>query len=417
MYNAEPPPLVAPGGSPGGDFFSAFPAHQRQYPRMNTHNSPWSPTHEPPPPWVQPPPPSAPPAWFTGNTGFSAPPPGPQWDAPSPFHQQTELDPFDPWSQRPAAPPWSSGIPMRPAESAFGQPIGPGFFGANAGHAPSQNYNPWNAIVRSTSERAAPRHTTPQPAWEPPPHQPWDTVRPKSAGPGGRAHSPFRGPPIHLIPDTWSASNLARRPRDWRPSYNPRASFLSSLSGLPSILKIQSDVQEFTDPTKRRLCQLLEYHPTGPPISHDLRLDPLHPSYPISHSRPGTNPSPFGELEMAQFATTPGANVLRVLHPRLPWYIDVQSTHPNEITVMDVLDQVYNALQTPILPRHFWNEVLSDADRREIGQAYSKRVSLLQGGKEKGILWIDFLCDEVIFEGLVRTKGGLWEIKTRRALY
>jgi len=118
---------------------------------------------------------------------------------------------------------------------------------------------------------------------------------------------------------------------------------------------------------------------------------------------------------MAQFATTPPANVLRLFHPRLPWYIDVTQLHPNGITVMDIIGQVYTALTQQILPRHYWNDVLTAGDRAEIGKAYGRRVALLGGGAENGILWIDFLSEDVIFEGLARTKGGLWEIKTRRA--
>jgi hypothetical protein len=83
--------------------------------------------------------------------------------------------------------------------------------------------------------------------------------------------------------------------------------------------------------------------------------------------------------------------------------------------VYDVLSQLYDELQQPIMARHYWNDALNEKDRRDIGKAYNRRVKLLGSGGEKGILWIDFLCGEIIFEGLSKVKGGLWEIKTRNA--
>lgn len=322
-----------------------------------------------------------------------------------------ELGSNEPW---PSA--WTSSIPTRPSESTFGQPITSGFFGTN--NPPNPNTSNWNGIIRSTSEHTAiPQSASP---WWSPSHQGWDIPRPKSAAGSGRPHTPYPariGTPAHLIPDTWDETNLARRPRDWRAGYNPRASFLSSLSVLPSVLKSQSDVQELTDPTKRRLSALLEYHPTQPPVTHDLRLNPLHNMSPILHARMSTNDhrKPFDDLDFAQFATTPPASLLRLVHPRLPWYIDIRQTHPNGITVYDVIHQIYEELQQQILSRHYYNDVLSEKDRKEIAQAYHRRVDLLRSGKENGILWIDFLGGEVIFEGLAKAKGGLWEIKTRNA--
>lgn len=83
---------------------------------------------------------------------------------------------------------------------------------------------------------------------------------------------------------------------------------------------------------------------------------------------------------------------------------------------MDIIAQIYVALTQQILPRHYWNDVLTAADRAEIGKAYGRRVALLGGGAENGILWVDFLSEDVIFEGLARAKGGLWEIKTGRLI-
>ncbi|KAF5361064.1 hypothetical protein D9756_004465 [Leucocoprinus leucothites] len=442
----NPPPTA------GDDVFAAFPGHQRS--RSASNGSPWPAARNLPPTWV-PPPSSAPPPWANSHPRS----PTLAWNTSSPFRNPMELNNnSDPWNEsgwgrlaepdlgRPAESGWDRpaaesdwgrlaesgwdrpaetdwGRPAeagwgRPTESAFGQPMTPGFFGSNAG--PSNGQNPWNGMVRSTSER------TPAPAAPPPwaaqsPGLGWDIPRPKSAIGPGRPYPPspsIRSTiPAHLIPDTWDESNLARRPRDWRMSYNPRASFLSSLSVLPSVLKNQSDVQEYTDPTKRRLSRSLEYHAGQPPISHDLRIDPFSTRNPILHAQTSTNdyPNPFSELDMAQFATTPQAKFLRLFHPKLPWYIDIHQSFPNGVTVGDILTQMYGQLGQQILPRHFWNDVLNEKDRKDIGKAYRRRTGLLKSGAEHGILWIDFLCGEVIFEGFVRHKGGLWEIKTRNA--
>jgi len=119
----------------------------------------------------------------------------------------------------------------------------------------------------------------------------------------------------------------------------------------------------------------------------------------------------FSDLDIAQFATTPPARFLRLFHPKLPWYIDIKPLRPNGIIVGDVLLQLYAQLRQQILPQHYWNDVLSQQDRSEISNAYMRRTR--ESDEGHGILWIDFLCDEVVFEGLIRTKGGLWEIKTR----
>lgn len=229
-----------------------------------------------------------------------------------------------------------------------------------------------------------------------------------------------------LIPDTLDKTNLARRPRDWRAAYNPRASFLSNLLALSSFSKNRSDVQGdnsffynncnvihhriYIDPIKRRLTSSLEYDAGRPPVIHDLR----HNTYgPIFHARTLTNDrqTAFSDLDIAQFATTPPARFLRLFHPKLPWYIDIQPLRPNGIIVGDVLFQLYAQLRQQILPQHYWNDVLSQQDRSEISNAYMRRTR--ESDEGHGILWIDFLCDEVVFEGLIRTKGGLWEIKTR----
>ncbi|XP_006457683.1 hypothetical protein AGABI2DRAFT_213197 [Agaricus bisporus var. bisporus H97] len=373
--------------------------------------SPWSSTYDSPPL-------SAPPTWSASPaTASYSHYPHPHshshsWGAPSPYNTgQSNATPGHAWADPPKSPPWASNTPARPTNSAFGQPVSPGFFGAgNQLPGSPDPSNPWNGMIRSTSEQltAAPPYMTPA-------DRPWELSRSKSAGADyKRSHTPSRTPiPSHRLPDTLGSANLAKRPKDWRANYNPRASFLSSIPGLHSS-KYQSDVAEYTDSTKRRPSSLMEYNPSHPLFSHDLRFDPLHQLTLIKHVNQGEFRNPLSTIELSQFAVTPATNYLRVFHPRLPWYIDIHSD-PDNITVADVLGEIHAQLMQPILPRHYWNEALTHANRDEIALAYDRRVTLLNSGRENGILWIDFLCDEVIFQGLTRAKGGLLEMKTRKA--
>ena len=83
---------------------------------------------------------------------------------------------------------------------------------------------------------------------------------------------------------------------------------------------------------------------------------------------------------------------------------------------------------TPIVGRHFWNEDISDEVRREVGLAFQERVGIGPvghpgypaagardpGEAERGVVQVDFLGAKVVFEGLVRGKNGMFEMKLRR---
>ncbi|KAJ3575508.1 hypothetical protein NP233_g1043 [Leucocoprinus birnbaumii] len=356
---------------PHDDMFAAFPGHNKS--ASHGGGSPWGPPQNQPPSWVQSATP-APPAWATSSPHS----PTLAWGAPSPFGNQGGSD--DHWGTGGGGG-WGSAA----RDSAFGAPMTPGFFGANA----SPNNTPWSGIMqRSTSEYTSP-HTA-APPWATP-HSPasgWNHIpRPKSAIGAGKYFPPSPSRiPAHLIPDTWDETNLARRPRDWRATYNPRASFLSSITVIPSAIKNLSDVQEYSDPAKRRMTPSLEYHAHQPPVNHDLRLDPFDPKTPIYHAQSSTQQfrNPFSDLDMAQFATSPTAKFLRLFHPRLPWYIDIHQSHPNGITVGDILTQLWTQLEQQILPRHYWNDVLNEKDRKDIGKAYKRRTDLVGVGEGTG---------------------------------
>jgi len=105
---------------------------------------------------------------------------------------------------------------------------------------------------------------------------------------------------------------------------------------------------------------------------------------------------------------------MRLFHPRLPWYIDIQQSHPNGVTVYDIFSQMNQQLHQPIQSKHYWNEDLGELDRSSISDAYQARCKGDLRLLATGVLKVDFLGKKPIFEGLTRASKGLWEIKTAK---
>jgi hypothetical protein len=86
----------------------------------------------------------------------------------------------------------------------------------------------------------------------------------------------------------------------------------------------------------------------------------------------------------------------------------------NGVTVFDVLVQMFEQLDAPITGKHWWNEEIDDVMRGKMTGAYYERTS---GSKEetmRGVKRVDFLRGKWVFEGLVKGRNGMWEMKTRR---
>ncbi|KAF9477290.1 hypothetical protein BDN70DRAFT_934364 [Pholiota conissans] len=242
-------------------------------------------------------------------------------------------------------------------------------------------------------------------------------------------------PPAYARGDLWDEHNLARRPRDWRADFTGReglAGYLPQM--LPSVLKPKTDVRgtcfiillllatrttiltdhlpEWTDSERRDIHPLLLYKPPYPPIDYDLRnaSAPFDPGM-ITFA---TLDRPHNDIDLAQLACQPASSFMRLLHPRLPWYIDVYSSHPNGVTVFDIFRAITAQLGTPIHGRHFWNESLSAGDRAAITAAFQLRCRGREALIPRGVLQVDFLGDKCLFQGLVRGAHGMWEIKTTK---
>ncbi|KAK6992567.1 hypothetical protein R3P38DRAFT_2569505 [Favolaschia claudopus] len=212
----------------------------------------------------------------------------------------------------------------------------------------------------------------------------------------------------------FDANNLSRRPDDWRDGYSPRGIAGADLS-LSSFFrvgrKVSADPNDWTDQKKRLLCRPLTYSSGRTNISYDLRRAPDQSPY-------MGNFQPRSPQDMYEMAVTPFAARMRLVHPRLPWYVDVGARFTaNGITILDVLHSLFDTLNRPIAARDFWNEEMGKKDRDSLTKTYKERCA--KRGDElgvreelaKGIYKVDFLGADCIFVGLVR-RNGIWEIKT-----
>ncbi|KAG6894419.1 hypothetical protein C0993_011580 [Termitomyces sp. T159_Od127] len=195
----------------------------------------------------------------------------------------------------------------------------------------------------------------------------------------------------------YNPSNPAPRPKDFRVGYELRKPLIP-------INRLFNRFAKDEDPIKRVITDLLMYRRADLCISYDLRDPPEQgQSFPAFGRR-------YDDRGLAQFATSPPAEYMRIFHVLLPWYIDVKQG--NSITVRDVVEQVFSVLQEPICAQHYFTEELDSAARERISMAFQLRTQGNEVEKAQGIKKIDYLEDKFIFVGLVRTWYGRWEMKT-----
>jgi hypothetical protein len=149
-----------------------------------------------------------------------------------------------------------------------------------------------------------------------------------------------------------------------------------------------------------------------PVLAFDLRAD--HPFDPANLELLATRGRPFNPTDLAQLATARAVAQLRFYHPRLPWHVDVRAAQPNGVLVADVLHQLHAALHRPIRARDFANRALSAADRERITGAYRARCADRVDVMHHGVRQVDFMGPDVILQGFVEGKNGMWLMKTTR---
>ena len=89
-------------------------------------------------------------------------------------------------------------------------------------------------------------------------------------------------------------------------------------------------------------------------------------------------------------------------------------SHANGVTVYDVLVHIFQQLDLPITGKHWWNEEIDDVLRGKMTAAFHERTRHHQEEAARGVKRVDFLRERCIFEGLVKGRNGLWEMKPRK---
>ncbi|KAG6887730.1 hypothetical protein C0995_013285 [Termitomyces sp. Mi166 len=240
-----------------------------------------------------------------------------------------------------------------------------------------------------------------------------------SAEPMGRPRSQSQSRADYPEHDS---ENLGRRPEDWRPDYEARRSPIlrnqrTDVEGNRPLYTVSPERQfisytlsEFKDPIYRTIHGTLAYNPADPCVFYDLRFVPTTPILTFPHLE-----RPYNDIDFAQLATNPPVNKMRLFHPLLPWYIDIEQHQENGVTVQDVIMQIHIELQTQIYGRDYFNEEMGSSGRERIARAFERRTQGPEGEEErkKGIRRVDYLEDRVVFVGLVRARDGLWEMKMK----
>jgi len=154
----------------------------------------------------------------------------------------------------------------------------------------------------------------------------------------------------------------------------------------------------------------LRYNGQDPPVYWDIQAGPSTVLFRDLQRPPMTG-------EFTRFVCEPPARLMRIYHARMPWYVDVQATNnPVGVTFADLFSAIYNVMQVQIVDADFNNDELDDEERKRITAAYRNRVGSDQAEALKGIRRVDFLMGRSIFEGLVKGKEGLWEMKTTKPI-
>jgi hypothetical protein len=98
---------------------------------------------------------------------------------------------------------------------------------------------------------------------------------------------------------------------------------------------------------------------------------------------------------------------MRLIHPRLPWNIDVYATNPTGVDLGDLFRAIWTYLRIPIQQTDFWNNEMSDTDRDKISHVWKVRCDGDPFERECGVTRVDFSRKHVVLEGLVKGCNGM----------
>ena len=105
---------------------------------------------------------------------------------------------------------------------------------------------------------------------------------------------------------------------------------------------------------------------------------------------------------------------MRIFSDYYPWDIEIGASTPVGVTMHDMFRAIWESTQSPIRHEDFWNSEMDDGVRARISNAYHLRCGDNQEALNSGVRRVDFFMDRVLFEGLVRTKDGSFEMKIKK---
>jgi len=103
-------------------------------------------------------------------------------------------------------------------------------------------------------------------------------------------------------------------------------------------------------------------------------------------------------------ATSPGVTKLRLICKDIPWRMT--ATNPKGVTIKDVLEAIYNELQTPLTEGEWW--ISQEEEREKTLEAYQHNCSeeAPEGHRRKldeGVKRVDWLASKTMLVSISRT--------------
>lgn len=245
-----------------------------------------------------------------------------------------------------------------------------------------------------------------------------------------RPQTPFTYSPASTLgssPGGMPYGGLPDRPSEWRKDFtvrsgissllprsrNNRASYpagMFSVSLAFAFLTAFVSLLESGNHSHVIIHPFIQYNHSDPPVTYDLRHAPRTLMF-------RDVPRHVIASDLARYTCEPPVPYMRIYHPRLPWYIDAYASNPTGVNLGDLFTAIYNSLQKQIQHADFYNDELEDDDRNRINWAYKVRCMEDRRELMNGVRRVDYLRRSVLFEGLVKGKNGMWEMRTRKGAY
>ncbi|KAI0054369.1 hypothetical protein BV25DRAFT_810434 [Artomyces pyxidatus] len=296
----------------------------------------------------------------------------------------------------PSSPPAHFGFPP----SGYGSPSGePGGFAA-----PFPDNNQPGASYYEPSQSGAPYYDPSVYSMQPRESMVTTTVSTYTPYPPQSPESLLSSPTSsHSTGSRARARKFSERPRAWRPDFSMRGPGLVSL--LPSLPRRNSTPAHMPNLV---LNDRVRYNALrDPPVVHDLRHDPSRVQI-RELKRPVTN------YDLTRYITEPPCAYLKLYHPRLPWYIEINTPGQAGATLYDLFITFYTFLLSRVKDHDLYNFEVLNEDRQKITTAWRERCQYDSEAMSQGVKKVDFMRGDCVFIGLAKGRDGMFEIKTKK---